>query len=218
MDLAAFVLSALPPPPARVLEVGCGAGELARGVDAAGYRVLAIDPEAPEGRIFRRTRLEELDDAGPFDAAVATYALHHIEPLVPAVGRIATLLETDGRLVLEEFGWDLVDEATAAWYGQQQGGRSAESVLADWCAEHGGCTGTASCGARSTSVLPSAPSSGGPISTGRSTATTSRPASGRRSLEGRFARSVSATSASAANSRLTRSRGAASGVARRRAP
>lgn len=137
MDLVAFVRSALQPPPSSVLEVGCGAGDLARALDAAGHRVLAVDPEAPEGEIFRRTTLEELGDAGPFDAAVASYALHHIESLHPAVGRIADLLIPDGKLVIQEFGWDRVDKATADWYGRHQGGlSSAHSVLAAWEAEH----------------------------------------------------------------------------------
>lgn len=143
MDLATFVLAALPRAPARVLEVGCGAGDLARAVDSAGYRVLAIDPEAPAGPIFRRTRLEKLQDAGPFEAAVATYSLHHIEGVDAALDRIADLLELRGSLVIEEFGWDLVDEATAGWYGQQQGEPSVESVLAEWRAEHDGLHGYA---------------------------------------------------------------------------
>jgi SAM-dependent methyltransferase len=142
MDLVAFVRSALPPPPSSVLEVGCGAGHLARALDAAGHRVIAIDPEAPEGEIFQRTTLEELGDAGPFDAAVASYALHHIESLHPAVGRIADLLTPDGKLVIQEFGWDRVDRATAAWYGRHQGGlSSAEFVLAAWGTEHEGLHG-----------------------------------------------------------------------------
>jgi SAM-dependent methyltransferase len=136
VDLDAFVLAALPPPPARVLEVGCGAGTLARAVDAAGYDVIAIDPEAPDGPIFRRTTLEEFDEAGPFDAAVARYALHHIENLRPAIDQIADLLTPGGKLVIEEFGWDRVDQATAAWYGQQQGKTSTESVLSAWADEH----------------------------------------------------------------------------------
>jgi SAM-dependent methyltransferase len=141
MDLVAFVLSALPPPPSSVLEVGCGAGHLARALDAAGHRMIAVDPEAPEGEIFRRTTLEELGDAGPFDAAVASYALHHIEGLDRAVGRIANLLNPDGRLVIEEFGWDRVDRATADWYSRQRGLSSAEAVLAAWETEHEGLHG-----------------------------------------------------------------------------
>lgn len=143
MGLAAFVLRVLPPPPARVLEVGCGAGDLARAMDAAGYGVVAVDPEAPDGPIFRRTRLEDLDEAGPFDAAVASYSLHHIESVGSAVDRIAGLLEPRGALVLEEFGWDRLDRATAEWYGQQQGKPSVESVLAEWRAEHEGLHGYA---------------------------------------------------------------------------
>jgi SAM-dependent methyltransferase len=140
-NLVAFVLDALPPPPARVLEVGCGAGDLAREVDAAGYSVLAIDPQAPEGPIFLRTTVEELDDAGPFNAAVARYSLHHIEKLDRALDRIVSVLVPRGELVIEEFGWDRFDHATAEWYGEQQGELSVESVLDGWRTEHEGLHG-----------------------------------------------------------------------------
>jgi ubiquinone/menaquinone biosynthesis C-methylase UbiE len=143
VDLVAFVLASLPPPPARVLEVGCGAGALALAMDAAGHRVLAIDPRGPEGPIFRRTTLEELDEAGPFEAAVASYSLHHVRSLDAALDRIAGLLEPHGTLVVEELGWDRLDRATAEWYGHQQGKPSAGSVLAAWQAEHAGLHGYA---------------------------------------------------------------------------
>ena len=126
-----------------MLEVGCGAGDLARAVDAAGYRVLAVDPEAPEGPIFRRSTLEDLDETGRFEAAVATYSLHHIESLEPGVERIAGLLTPQGKLVIEEFGWDRLDRATADWYAHQQGTSSAEFVLREWRAEHEGLHGYA---------------------------------------------------------------------------
>jgi SAM-dependent methyltransferase len=142
-DLVSFVLDALPARPAHVLEVGCGAGDLAQTMHTAGYRVLAVDPEAPEGPIFRRTTLERLESAGPFEAAVATYSLHHIQSLDPALDRLTGLLVPCGKIVLEEFGWDRLDQATAKWYADQQEQPSVESVLADWRAEHEGLHGYA---------------------------------------------------------------------------
>jgi len=138
LDSADFVLAQLPPSAARVLEVGCGSGALARALDAAGHRVLAIDPVAPDGPIFRRVTLEALDDPGPFDAVVAGRSLHHVHDLPAALDQIVSLLEPRGRVVLDEFGWDLLDPPTAEWYG---GGRPVEDVLADWNEEHEGLHG-----------------------------------------------------------------------------
>jgi SAM-dependent methyltransferase len=115
-----FVLAQLPPPPARVLEIGCGAGELARSLDAAGYEVTAIDPEAPAGAIFRRVGIEGIEGAGPYDAVVASRSLHHIHDLAAAVERIASLLRPGGTLVLAEFARERMRGATAAWYHRQR--------------------------------------------------------------------------------------------------
>ena len=104
----------MPPPPRRVLEVGCGNGELALALDAAGYEVVAVDPAAPEGPIFRRTTLEELDDPGPFDAALAAFSLHHVHDLEVGLDKLRQLL--GGVLIVDEFGWDLLDEPTARQY------------------------------------------------------------------------------------------------------
>src|SRR2546428_8393562 len=97
-----WVLAELPPPPARVLEVGCGSGALARALSAAGYDVLAIDPVAPEGPIFRQIRLEQPED-GEFDAVVSSRPLHHVDDLRAAPDRSGELAPV---LVLDEFGWD----------------------------------------------------------------------------------------------------------------
>jgi SAM-dependent methyltransferase len=114
----AFFLRELPPPPARVLEVGCGGGELARALDAAGYRVLAIDPAAPAGDIFERTTIEDLrEDARPFDAVVASRSLHHVVDLDAVLAKITRLAPL---LVVEEFAWDRLDDATARWYDEQR--------------------------------------------------------------------------------------------------
>jgi len=117
MEFPAYVKEHLPAPPARVLEVGCGwAGGVAPELAAAGYDVLAIDPQAPDGPLYRRTTLEELDDPGPFDAVVAGLVLHHVHPLGPALDKLAALAPL---LVLDEFAWNHMDEPTVDWYESQ---------------------------------------------------------------------------------------------------
>jgi 2-polyprenyl-3-methyl-5-hydroxy-6-metoxy-1,4-benzoquinol methylase len=103
MHLTDFVLAHLPSVPARVLEVGCGRGDLARALDAAGHEVVAIDPEAPEGRLFRRVTLEDFAEPGPFDAVVASRSLHHLPGLGEAVDRIAALVQPGGTFVVNDF-------------------------------------------------------------------------------------------------------------------
>ena len=110
-----FVLGQIGDPPARVLEVGCGKGQLARSLARAGHCVTAIDPRAPEGLIFRRGGIEEFNDPEPFDHVVASLSLHHVEDLGMALGKIANLLRAGGTLVVVEFAWDRIDEATAQW-------------------------------------------------------------------------------------------------------
>jgi Methyltransferase domain len=114
MSFADFVLRQLPPTPARVLEVGCGEeGGIAPMLAATGYDVLAIDPDAPDGPLYRRITLEELDDPGPFDAAAAGRVLHHVHPLGPAFDKLAALAPL---VVIDEFAWNHMDDATIEWY------------------------------------------------------------------------------------------------------
>jgi SAM-dependent methyltransferase len=147
-----FAREHLPPPPARVLEVGCGQGELTTELAVAGYEPLGIDPSAPQGDLFRRVLLEDLEpDEGPFDGVVAAFSLHHIRDLDHAIGRIVELLRPGGVLVVDEFGWDRMDDATFDWLYHQRralaaaghGERpvSAEAVREEWEAEHVGLHG-----------------------------------------------------------------------------
>jgi SAM-dependent methyltransferase len=121
LELTEFVLSQLPVAPARVLEVGCGEGELARALDAAGYEVVAIDPEAPEGSIFRRTTIEAFDGRGPFDAVVASRSLHHVEDLGGVLDKLVRLLAGGGPLILNEFAWDRREPMTPEWEEEHAG-------------------------------------------------------------------------------------------------
>jgi len=115
-----FLSSWLPVPPARVLEIGCGRGELARALAERGFEVTAIDPNAPDGPIFQLVGLEDFSDAHGFDAVVASVSLHHIEDLAGALDKIASFLPPGGLLVLEEFAKERLAGATARWYYQQR--------------------------------------------------------------------------------------------------
>jgi SAM-dependent methyltransferase len=144
MTLEDFLREELPAAPARVLEVGCGQhGELATALSVAGWEVLAIDPMAPPGAIFRRLLLDDLDlGEGPFDAVVAVRSLHHIRELDQALAKIRALLRPDGVLAVEEFAWDLADEPTLDWLAEQRGSPLDRDAFAgDWEAEHLGLHG-----------------------------------------------------------------------------
>jgi SAM-dependent methyltransferase len=148
----AFVEAHLPAAPARILEVGCGRGKLARALAGLGYQVSAIDPEAPAGDIFQSVSLEEFSDPGPFDAVVANLSLHHIPDLPAALAKIARLLRPGGRLILNEHAWDRLDEPTARWYVEQRAAAPAhdharehgtvDQCLAEWTADHAGLHGS----------------------------------------------------------------------------
>lgn len=127
--------------PARVLEVGCGRGELADALAAAGYDMTAIDPKAPDGPIFRRVTLEEFSDEALYDAVVASVSLHHVEVLEAAFDKVKALLRPGGTLVLEEFAKERFAGPTAVWYFHQRLARQAlgfddHPVPADFGAFH----------------------------------------------------------------------------------
>ena len=118
-EVLAFVRAALPAPPAHVLEVGAGNGELAAELRAAGYDVRAIDPAADDDSGVEPVEL--LAVGGTFDAAVAVVSLHHVEPLDASCAHLATLIRPAGRLVIDEFDVTALDERAAEWWlGQRR--------------------------------------------------------------------------------------------------
>ena len=126
-----------------MLEVGCGYdGGVAPALAAEGYDVLAIDPEAPEGPLYRQIALEDLDDPGPFDAVVGGRVLHHVDPLDSALDKLAALAPL---LILDEFAWNHMDEPTIDWYESHHrllvaAGQTPKGPpdLAEWRARHTG--------------------------------------------------------------------------------
>jgi SAM-dependent methyltransferase len=147
VNVREFVGANLPTPPARVLEVGCGEGRLARALAEQGYRVTAIDPRAPDGEVFDAVSLEDFADPGPFDAVVASRSLHHIGDLRAAVAKIERLLRPGGRFLVNEHAFDRFDRRTARWYLERRSRIdrdapvSVDRCLAEWAADHAGLHG-----------------------------------------------------------------------------
>lgn len=114
-DVITFVRAALPPRPARLLEVGAGRGELAEALRRDGYDVVAIDPGS-ETPTVRAVALHEVEEpSASFDAAVAVVSLHHVEPLAESCRRLGELVRVGGTLVVDEFDVELFDERAARW-------------------------------------------------------------------------------------------------------
>jgi hypothetical protein len=114
-DFGTFVLDQLPPPPLRILEVGCGReGGLVELLAASGYEVLGVDPHAPEGAWFVQSTFQELD--GEWDAVVAGRVLHHVNPLGEGLDLLASFAPL---LVVDEFASDRIDHAAQDWYEGQ---------------------------------------------------------------------------------------------------
>jgi len=118
-----FLDGALPRPPCRVLEVGCGSGAIAARLAGRGYNVTGLDAsaEAVADCRARGVQAEEGDflsyrGGDPYDALLFTRSLHHIESPAKAAERSHALLKPGGRIVAEEFAIERMDNDTARWF------------------------------------------------------------------------------------------------------
>src|SRR5438552_17737932 len=130
-----FVTRFLAPKGGRILEIGCGAGELAAWSFNDGYEVVAIDSDCDSIAVAQSrgvdARLATWPDfnGGQFDAVLFTRSLDHIHPLDDSVARAAKSLTEGGRIIVEDFAYDSVDEKTLRWFRSAIGLLEAAGVL-----------------------------------------------------------------------------------------
>ncbi len=117
---ASFALGCLKPK-SRVLDVGAGDGAIAAAMLKGGLQVTAIDPNQAAvekstalGVNCFKTELEKFEH-DEFDALLCSRSLHHMQPLDKAMAAAYRLLKPNGLLLVDDFGYERVDQKTAIW-------------------------------------------------------------------------------------------------------
>ena len=117
-----FILAHTPAPHARILEVGCGTGELALRLQSLGHDIIAIDASAEAVQAARQlgvdARVAEWPHfaESPFDLVLFTRSLHHMHALAQAVEQAAHILKPSGLVIVEDFAFDEAAPSTVAWF------------------------------------------------------------------------------------------------------
>ncbi|HEX4665570.1 MAG TPA: class I SAM-dependent methyltransferase [Chthoniobacterales bacterium] len=117
-----FIKRFLPAKCRRILEVGCGTGELAALLSKDGYSVVAIDTKPESVAAARQLGVDARIatwpnfDEGQFDAVLFAHSLHHIYPLEGALRHVADSLAQGGSVIVEDFAHESADEKTLRWF------------------------------------------------------------------------------------------------------
>ena len=117
-----FIKRFLPPGCHRILEVGCGTGEVAACLIRDAYAVVAIDSDRDSVAAARQLGVDARVatwpdfDEGHFDVVLFIRSLHHIHPLDESVRQAASSLAEGGLIIVEDFAYESTDEKTLRWF------------------------------------------------------------------------------------------------------
>lgn len=119
---AEFAMHAAPHGRRRVLDVGCGIGNVALHLAAHGYQVAGIDDsQAAAKRCARRgirvvrADFAEFETSQRYDIVLFSRSLHHMTDPRRMLRKAGRMLVPGGVVVIEEFAFEAVDEFAANW-------------------------------------------------------------------------------------------------------
>jgi SAM-dependent methyltransferase len=117
-----FISRSLPSRCKRILEIGCGTGQLAARLAEDGFDVTAIDSNKEViiatrqlGFDARLAKWPEFND-GQFDAVLFTRSLHHMHPLQESLHHALECLSDGGRIIVEDFAYEAADVRSLHWF------------------------------------------------------------------------------------------------------
>jgi SAM-dependent methyltransferase len=111
------IIAAAAPPPARLLELGCGAGRVTRSLVALGYDVTAVDESAAmlaqvDGARTVHSSIEDVVLPGAFDVVLLGSFLVHAPDVAVRTALLATCrryVDYDGVVLIQREGADWHD-------------------------------------------------------------------------------------------------------------
>jgi len=138
-----FVHRSLPREARSVLEIGCGGGELAAGLGAAGLQVFAVDSDEACVAEAKARGVDAVALDWPsavertFDVVLFTRSLHHIHDLDGAIAAAVAALRPGGRVIVEDFRSEGGGARGMAWFtGLVRLLHSADAFRADFDLDH----------------------------------------------------------------------------------
>lgn len=146
---AALVAATGPVAGRRVVDIGCGEGQLIRELGAQGARATGVDPfmepvgwtETGEGawRLLRGAADAVPEETGAADLVLFVFSLHHVPgPKLPAaLGEARRLLADGGRLyVAEPLAEGLFHHVMVPFHDETRVRAAAAAAIADHAAPH----------------------------------------------------------------------------------
>lgn len=119
----------------KIIEVGCGAGQVAAELARSGYDIIGIDAD---GDAIARARLLGVKaihaewpdvESGLVDAILFTRSLHHVRDLHAAVAKIPECLSSGGIVLVEDFSIEEIDSAALGWFTNAVKGHDGRALI-----------------------------------------------------------------------------------------